>query len=289
VQITLTDDIDRFTATAGSWLAESPVQNNVLLTTIAAQRAGNAKGTGPATYGWVTDAGVIVGAMRWPPPLQARITAMPDAAAAALAAELAARATPLPGINGPRHTVAVFAARWQELTGRAVGSVRDLLISRLDEVRLTQWPPGRMRQAEPSEAGLLVTWVGQVFVEAGMPSPELAARQQVGEQMSGGRLFVWEDDGRPVAVTGCSAPVEGVVRMTGGYTPPEHRTSWYGTALSAAVAGHFLSQGCLACITISDNSSPHGAAGLRMVGYRPVLELSECRFHPVSEPAVPAH
>jgi predicted GNAT family acetyltransferase len=285
VQIILTDELDRFAGNAGAWLAQSPVDNNVMLSAIAAQREGRSKGDVPATYAWVTDGtagGAILGAMRWPPPLQARITAMPEAAASALAAELAAHGARLAGVTGPRDAVDAFSSHWQGLTGQPVSSVRRLTLSRLDDVKLTQWPPGWMRQAQPAEAPVLAQWVEKIFADAGMAFAGKVAHQQVDEQMASGLLFVWEDEGHPVAVTGCAAPVEGIVRMTGGFTPPEYRTSWYGTALSAAVAAHFLTQGCQACITISDSSSPQGAAGLRMVGYSPVMELAEHGFQPAS-------
>jgi predicted GNAT family acetyltransferase len=278
VQPTVTDDLDLFTAQAGDWLAESPVENHVLLTAIETQRAGQAKGDRAAVFGWVADGGAIVGAMRWPPPLPATITAMPGPAAAALAADLATRSVPLPGVNGPAAAVSAFAAQWQELTGQSTARVRNLMLSSLSEVKLSQWPPGQMRPAEPGEAGLLTGWIAKIFADAGLPAADESARQQIDEQLSGGRLYVWEDDGQPVAVTGHAAPIAGVAMINGGFAPPEYRTSWYGTAVVAAVARHLLSQGCSACVSISDNANRYAAAGLRVVGYRPVIELSECRF-----------
>jgi predicted GNAT family acetyltransferase len=278
VQITLTQNLDQFTKTAGSWLETSPVENNVLLTMIAAQRAGFAKGSGPATYGWVAEDCSILGALRWPPPMPVRVTAMPATAAVALADELAARALPLPGISGPRETVDVFVKRWCELTGQTAGHVRDLLIYQLGEKKLTAWPPGRMRPALADEAELLTEWTRQLFAGTGMRSPEEAARQQIKEQLSGGRLYVWEDEGMPVAVTGHAEPVCGVVRINAGYSPPEHRTSWYGTGLWAALATHLLDQGCAACIGMADGANPYAGAGTRVLGITPVVELSEYRF-----------
>ncbi|HUY45955.1 MAG TPA: GNAT family N-acetyltransferase [Streptosporangiaceae bacterium] len=280
MQSALTDDLSVFTASVGSWLAQSPVENNVLLSAIAAQRAGQAKGARPATFGWVSGGAEILGALRWPPPLPATMTAMPGPAARLLADTLAAQPAALPGVNGPAQTVACFAARWQEATGQVATQERELLLSGLTEVKLAEWPPGRLRLAAPGEAGMLVGWIAQVFAEAGLAGAEQWARQQITEQLSDGRLYVWEDHGEPVAVTGHAAPVDGVALIHGGFTPPEHRTSWYGTAVVAAVSALLLEQGCTTCIGITDNSNRYAAPALRMVGYSAVLELTEYRFGP---------
>lgn len=282
MQINITMNLDQFTASAGNWLCAAPVENNVLLSAIAAQRADRIKGTGQVTYGWAADDGMVVGALRWPPPLPATMTAMPDEAAAALAAELAGRAAPLPGVTGPRGPAMAFATRWQELTGQPLRRVRDLMLARLDEVTFTDWPPGRMRQAQPEETELLVEWITKVLSQANLPTAELTARQQVTEQMADGRLFVWEDDGQPVAVTGHAAPVDRVVRISGGYTSPQHRTSLYGLALLAALDTHLLANGCVTCIGITDTSNPQATVGMRMLGYQPVTELSSFRFQHAS-------
>jgi predicted GNAT family acetyltransferase len=280
VHITITDDLGQFTATAGSWLAAAPVENNVLLSAIEAQRAEQIKGTGRVTYAWASDNGSVLGALRWPQPLPATMTAMPDSAAIALAAELAAAAAELAGITGPRQPAAAFATRWQALTGQTANRVRDLVLSHLDQVKFSDWPPGRMRRARPEETDLLVEWITKVLAEAGLPAAGPTARQQVAEQMSGGRMYVWEDNGQPVAVTGHAAPVNGVVRISGGYTAPEHRTSFYSLALLAALDTQLLADGCVACIGITDTASPHAAVGMRMLGYQPVMELSAYRFQP---------
>lgn len=283
VQITFTDDVERFSADVGDWLAKSPAENNVMLTAIENQRAGHAKGTSTATYGWVTEAGEILGALRWAPPLTARMTAMPGPAARTLAVEFAAREMSLPGITGPHECAAAFAAQWEDLTGQQPLRVRKLQMSKLDEVSLAQWPPGSMRRAFGSEAALLTGWIAAMFQASGMSGHEIAARQQVEEQLADGRLYVWDDGDRPVAVAGHAVPVHGVVRLAGGYSPPEYRTSWYGVGLAAAVADGLFKRGCIACIAITDESNPYAAAALRMIGYRAVLLLSEHRFLPEPE------
>jgi predicted GNAT family acetyltransferase len=287
MEITFSEDVDQFTDVAGDWLAKSPAENNVMLTAIENQRAGRAKGIRPATYAWVTNAGEILGALRWAPPMTARMTAMPESAARGLAAELAAREIPLPGISGPHECAAAFTARWEELTGQGPIRVRKLQMSQLDKVNFSEWPPGRMRPAEAGDVDLVAGWIATLFRDGGMLKPELAARQQVEEQFAGGRLYVWEDNGEPVAVVGHAAPVCGVVRLAGGFSPPEHRTSWYGVGLAAAVANGLFESGHLACIAITDESNPHASAALRMIGYRSLLLLSEYRYLDGADQAFP--
>ncbi|HEX4831677.1 MAG TPA: GNAT family N-acetyltransferase [Trebonia sp.] len=282
MRINVTQDLDRFIAAAGPWLVKSPVANNVLLTSIAAQQAGHAKGTAPAVYGWAEDKGSVLGAVRWPPPLPATVTAMPPAAAAALAAALADESAALPGVNGPTEAVSAFAARWLELTGAAAGPRRTLLVSQAREVKLAEWPPGELRRAAPDEAPALAGWITAVLTAAGLPSPEAVARQQVTEQLSGGRLYVWATGGQLAAVIGHAAPAENVVLVHGGYASPEHRDAWYGTAVMAAVTKQLLEQG-YACISITDRANPQVGAAMRAVGYEAASELADVKFGPPAD------
>jgi predicted GNAT family acetyltransferase len=277
MRINLTRDIEVFLANGGRWLTKDPVGNNVLLTTIAAQHAGHVKGDEPPLYAWAEDRGEILGGLRWPPPLSATLTAMPPAAAGALAAALAERSVQLPGANGPLEAVSAFCERWTDLTGQPARQNRELVISVLREVRLTQWPSGRMRQATESEAPVLAGWIAAVLAQAGLPSPEQTARQQIDEQLAGGRLYVWEVGGQLAAVTGHAAPAENVVLVHGGFASPDHRESWYGTAIVAAVCAHLLGQG-YSCISITDRGNPHAGATLRAIGFEPTANLTDFQF-----------
>ena len=281
MRINVTSDLDRFLASAGDWLAQSPVDNNVLLTAIATQQAGQAKGDQPAVYLWAEDRGATLGAMRWPPPLPATLTSMSTATVAALAAAAADRSLALPGVNGPQAAAAEFAGRWQELTGQATGRVRELTIARLEKVTLTEWPDGGIRPATAEEAPVLAGWIASIFASAGLPHPEVTARQQIDEQLSGGRLYVWEDGGQMVAVTGCAAPVAGVALVHGGFTAPEHRTSWYGTAVVAGVCNHLLESGCTACVAITDRTNRHTSTLMRLIGYEPAVDIGDFQFQPL--------
>jgi predicted GNAT family acetyltransferase len=277
MRINLTQDTDVFLASAGRWLAKDPVGNNVLLNSIVAQRAGHAKGDEPALYAWAEDQSEVLGALRWPSPLPATLTAMPPAAAAALAAALAERSALLPGVNGPLEAVSAFAARWTELTSVPARPHRELVVSVLREVRLAEWPPGRMRQANGDEAPVLAGWIAAILAQAGLPSPEQTARRQVDEQLAGGRLYVWETDGQLAAVIGHAAPAEHVVLVYGGYTSPDHRDSWYGTAVVAGVCARLLGQG-YSCISITDRRNPSVGAALRAVGFEPLTSLTDYQF-----------
>lgn len=277
MRITVTQDLDRFVAAVGPWLVKSPIANNVLLMSIAAQRAGHAKGTAPAVYAWAEDRDSILGAVRWPPPLPATVTAMPPAATAALAAALADESAALPGVNGASEAASAFAERWVELTGAAAGPRRTLLLSRAREVRLAEWPPGELRRATQDEAPVLAGWITSVLAAGGLPSPEVVARQQVTEQLAGNRLYVWAAGGQLAAVVGHAAPAENVVLVHGGYASPEHRDAWYGTAVLAAVTKHLLEQG-YACISITDRANPHVGAALRAVGYEAAGELADVKL-----------
>src|SRR3954466_15797643 len=83
---------------AGGFIRAEPARNSVLLTHVHTMRA---NGDRDGLLGFWQPPGEAVGGAFMPtPPYPGALTAMPDAAAAALAMELAAVGHPLSGVNG---------------------------------------------------------------------------------------------------------------------------------------------------------------------------------------------
>jgi predicted GNAT family acetyltransferase len=68
-----------------------------------------------------------------------------------------------------------------------------------------------------------------------------------------------------------------VVLVHGGAASPDHRESWYGTAVVAAVCAHLLGQG-YSCISITDRGNPHAGAALRAIGFEPTTKIADFQF-----------
>ncbi|MFS8480264.1 MAG: GNAT family N-acetyltransferase, partial [Micromonosporaceae bacterium] len=95
-----------------------------------------------------------------------------------------------------------------------------------------------------------------------------------------GAQWLWEVEGEPVCTAILSAPVAGVVRISGVYTPPEKRGRGYGSACVAGVSQHALDTGASACMLYTDRANPVSNKIYQAIGYRPVGDTQEWRFGP---------
>lgn len=275
---TITTDVERFAAVAGPWLHQDRVGNHILLTAIAQTRARQTKSAGTASFGWVSgDGGEVVGAARWHQGFPATISDMPRDAARVLAGGFAGAGSALPGVNGPVGTVDAFTADWTELTGQAGSLVREQHLFRMDGVTDIPDVGGDIRPARPEETDLLVAWLAEVFSGAGLPNPAAVAKYHVMDQMAGGRLHVWDDDG-PVAVAGHAAAVDGVVLLAGGFVPPDHRGHAYMRALCARMCDDLFRGGVQTCVAVFDDGNEAIVRTVEKIGLRPVRALREYRF-----------
>ena len=90
----LTEDVETYLTTAGSFLRARPAEHTVILTAVAAVRSqGPGAFGGPAPlFGWQAEPdGTVSAAFMHTPPYPVVLTMMSDGHAAALAAELANR------------------------------------------------------------------------------------------------------------------------------------------------------------------------------------------------------
>jgi hypothetical protein len=108
----LTGDVAEYAAQARGFLRERAAENTVILTVLEALRAGgpDAIGDGPPLFGWWREPGGAVGAaFMHTPPFGVALTAMPPAAAAALAEALASRGRALRSVDGGEGAAEAFA------------------------------------------------------------------------------------------------------------------------------------------------------------------------------------
>ena len=62
------------------------------------------------------------------------------------------------------------------------------------------------------------------------------------------------------------------------YTPPEHRGTGYGSAVTAAVSQHALDAGARDVILFTDLANPTSNSIYQKIGYRPVYDSTELEF-----------
>lgn len=285
MRVHTTASATEFAAAAGPWLAREPVANNVLLLN-SEDPSSIPPGQGDPVFAWVTDGtDAVVGAGFVRLPYRATISDMPPAAAAALA-EHVAKELELdpPGVNGPTAAAEAFADRFAELTGKSTQAEREQWIMSCTATARPENPHGRPRPATVDDLDPVAEWFAASMRDSGMTPEQITnrSRHMVGGQIDGGRLIVWEIDGDdgPVAVgaAGWNPPVAGVVRPSGVFVSPDHRSGGYATLVLGEVVARALEGGADACVCTHFLKYESMLAVVEKVGFRKLLDVTEYRF-----------
>jgi len=270
-------------------LGRDPAANNLPLG--VAQQLVDRPGSYASAHFWLAERGgeVLGAAMRTPPyPL---ILAEPigdaDAVIGAFVAELVAVEPSLPGVTANEPWASRFAEAWTGASGRRWRRSVGQGVYALTEVRLPPRPAaGSARAAALDDRDLLRRWMDAFAAEALQAMPRDSGDMQrgidarIGSDATGG-FALWQEDGRPVSLTGWM-PIAGGARVGPVYTPPEERGRGYASSLVAHVSAQMLERGAEACFLYTDLTNPTSNAIYRRIGYDQVAESSMILF---DEPA----
>jgi predicted GNAT family acetyltransferase len=135
---------------------------------------------------------------------------------------------------------------------------------------------GAPRTAVPSDIDLLIDWLRQFCIDAGLPGgDEIRA---VEARIAQAALWLWVRDDEPVAMAGHAPLVTtsaGVVGRIGPvYTPRHLRGRGYASAVTAAVAQSLLPR-CSAIMLFSDAANASSNGIYERLGFRTVAEIVE--------------
>lgn len=273
-----------FLAAAAAFLGEREAEHNLLFGICADLAADPGFPGGPPYLATVSRAGRVTAAAMMTPPWNVVLSCTDDPAAVeALAADLDARSTRVPGATGPIEPAHAFARIWCErhgLTSQVAVSER---IYRLEQVVPPAGVPGRVRVATEADRDLLVGWVDAFLVEAlARGTPQEAAILVDRSLRAGTRTwYLWEDGGRPVSVAASAGPTPNGIRIGPVYTPPELRRHGYASAVTAAASQVELDKGRRFVFLFTDLSNPTSNRIYQQIGYEPVIDVDQLAFLPV--------
>jgi uncharacterized protein len=190
----------------------------------------------------------------------------------------------LPGVVAAIPELESFVAAWTaENEVDAVLSLRQGIYE-LREVLPGPSATGAPRAATPLDRDLVVGWM-LAFGEEVLPDPPEAERQARAiearlEATDASGIWLWEDGGDIVSMSGYGSETPNGIRIGPVYTPPEHRGRGYATSLVAAQSRWLLASGRSFVFLYTDLDNPTSNALYRRIGYRMVAESGEVRFDP---------
>jgi uncharacterized protein len=282
VNVAVFEDARVFLEQAGDLLAADEPRHNLILGITGTLVASPARC--PEKRFWlVTDGGgVVAAAMRTPP--YNLIVARPRRDDA-LVALVEAIDEDLPGVVGARPEADAFAGLWCARRRLEPKILREMGVHALKRIRPVPRVPGGSRPATRDDRLLLLRWLdefGREVLEEGDPGrteAEAAVDQRLGVEDGG--FLLWEDDGKPVSVSGWGGPTPNGIRIGPVYTPPELRRPGYATALVADLSARLLRSGRRFCFLFTDLANPTSNAIYERVGYVRVCEAAMISFQPV--------
>jgi uncharacterized protein len=193
-----------------------------------------------------------------------------------LASDLIENRWPVPGALGQIGLVEAFARLWSRRTGAPGRLGRSQRLCRLSRVIHPRFNPGRLRQAEEEDAGLILRWMEAFWQEAAPENPRISP-DVVSGRIAGRSMFLWEDDG-PACMAVRTRPTRHGVSVSYVYTPPERRRRGYASSCVAALSQQLLEAGFEYCTLFTDLSNPTSNHIYQQIGYRPVCDFLEVRF-----------
>ncbi|MEU1478191.1 GNAT family N-acetyltransferase [Streptomyces sp. NPDC005760] len=276
-----THDLDEFLSRAGDFLRSRPDLHTVLLTVTEGLRTRglHTYGDEAPCFGLLEEGGSVTGAYFRTPPHRLYLTPLTPARADSLAAHLATRGRPAPGVGAEAATAAAFAEAWQRHTGATPVPYQRQRLYRLGELTVPRpVPEGRARIAGEGDRELLARWFGEFSRDVG-DSASMPAESWADARLAYGGVTLWEaPDGTPLAMAGLTPEVAGQIRVAPVYTPAPLRGRGYAGAATAEVSRLARERGAGEVLLFTDLANPTSNGLYQRIGYRPVADFAVYDF-----------
>ncbi|MGP0020300.1 MAG: GNAT family N-acetyltransferase [Candidatus Sulfotelmatobacter sp.] len=272
LKVLFSDDPAFVIRRADKFLSSEPVLHNLILSILHARVAQG----GPGRY-WVAlhgeeAVGVVI---QSPLEFPATLTPMGLPAVTAVVDAIAEAGVTLPGVNGDAATAASFAGQWSERCKSAATPFQGTRLYELLDLGEAPHTEGHLRQAGPEDRSSMILWTRAFQNEIGEPANDTELR--VDRALATGQIWVWDQNGETNSMAVGREAAQGVVRLSGVYTPPEKRKHGYAEACVHALSKHLRDRGDR-CILYTDLGNPTSNSIYRRIGYKAVAEALRYRF-----------
>ncbi|MDR0897244.1 MAG: GNAT family N-acetyltransferase [Oscillospiraceae bacterium] len=197
----------------------------------------------------------------------------------ALAAHLKAHAWAVPGVLAETKLAYAFA----DAMGVAYEKADDELIMQCDAVRPVKPAAGGLRHATRQDLYFLPYWLAAFGVDCRLSEAECSLARQIEglqnmDEASLRHIYLWQDEGVPVAMARIGRSTENGAGITHVYTPPMYRNRGYAQALVAQASQIGLNSGKRFCFLFADANNPVSCGIYWKMGYRAVCSYTKLWF-----------
>ncbi|UYM06115.1 GNAT family N-acetyltransferase [Solicola gregarius] len=259
--VQLTSDPHEFERTARPLIHADPITHSVIATNLDRCLQHDVR---DACWLWLdAGAGPVAVAMHTPP--RGPYVATDDHGAGQQFAETMLKAgRTLDWVSGPRGGVGGFADVWSPAHGLSATTAMEQGVYVLDAgLRPPSGVRGSFRTATVDDSAVVHEW-SAAFMREAMGEDR---QPRLDDEIADGRLGIWQHAGHPVSIAYASRSLAGVSRVSGVFTPREHRGNGYASACVAAVSRRVLDGGAR-CMLYTDLANPTSNAIYEAIGYR---------------------
>jgi predicted GNAT family acetyltransferase len=271
IRVQYSEDAVQALSLASEFLRSRPVLHNLILTLLNSR----IDRPEPGRYWTASVEGQVQGVVFQSPLTRpALLSSMNLKIVEALVDAIADHGVSLPGVNGDAATAASFAGRWTERCKTPAVPATGTRLYELKALARARPVTGVLRQAVGSDREIAIRWVREFSIEINEPDGDFEAVTD--EWLATGQIWLWENDG-PVSMAVCRKPVEGVIRVSGVYTPLERRRHGYAEACVCEVSRRITEAGHRGAL-YTDLANPTSNSIYLRIGYRAVAECLLYRF-----------
>ncbi len=176
----------------------------------------------------------------------------------------------------------LFALIWEKITGQIPFLSGRQRIYQLERVNPVTGVSGHLRAATDNDRELLLLWFrGFYMATEDEDEPTREDNERIADRFlksPDAGMCVWEVDGQAVSMAGYASPTPNGIRISGVYTPPEHRRSGYASACVAALSQVLLRRGYRFCFLYTDLNNPTSNHIYQEIGYTSVCDVEVYEF-----------
>ncbi len=261
------------------FLVRREAEHCLILGLLDELRSGEEFGDVPPLMASVEERGEVAGVALMTPPRNLILSwTADDSMLDAVARELHAAGTALPGVNGSADIANKFALRWSELSGCSYRVQMAQRIYQLSRVTNQSRAAGRLREPTLPDEALLREWRAAFSIDAEGMDREEAEKDAALPLRKSRHLLLWEVDGSAVSMAGYSGRTPNGIRIAWVYTPPENRGKGFAGACVAALSQKLLDDGRKFCFLYTDLANPISNHVYLKIGYQPVIDATVYSF-----------
>jgi predicted GNAT family acetyltransferase len=186
-----------------------------------------------------------------------------------------------PGVVGPAKEAELMAQAWAKARGCTATLKMDQGLYELRQVQPPKNPaPGCAREATAADqqwvADCLMAFQAEVIPHE--PRNKDTIFTNAGQRIQTRMAYLWEAEGKPVALASLSRPTRNGIAINAVYTPPSQRRKGYAENLVAAVSAEGLKRGKKFCVLYSDLANPTSNGIYQRIGYRRIADSRHYQF-----------